>query len=288
MGWAVLILFDAFILSMKDIFIKNCLKKEHALPSLFWMCLCVTLLSLFFIHDITFILSNNLLLLIFLKAIFLGFAWYFVYHALRRMEVSFVAPMKNISPVFLVILSFFILGERLGMLQYLGVFVILCGSYFLELNDPKKILQPFALLKDKRFVLLLVALLLVSFCGIIDKVVMAEANFQTYIFYTYLFLTLFYLSFMMIKGFTKELLIAPMKEYYYIIILIALAGFFADIIYFFVVAIPTLPISLIIPMKRSSGLFTTILGGNILHEHNIMQKAFASGIMIIGLFLLFV
>jgi len=286
--WPVLILFSAFILSMKDIFVKNCLKREHALPSLFWMCLCVTLLSLFFVNSIEFILPTKLILLIVLKALFLGFAWYFIYHALRRMEVSFVAPMKNLSPVFLVILSFFILGEKLSMIQYIGIFVIICGSYLLELDTPKNILKPFTLLKDKRFVLLLVALFFLSICGILDKVIMAQVNSQTYIFFIYLLLTLFYLSFMMIKGFTKELLIAPMKEYYYIIVLIALAGFFADIIYFFVVAIPGLPISLIIPVKRVSGLFTTILGGNILHEHNLMQKAFASGIMIIGLFLLFV
>jgi len=227
-------------------------------------------------------------LLIFLKSVFLGFAWYFVYHALRRMEVSFVAPMKNMSPVFLVILSFFILGERLRILQYAGIVVILIGSYLLDLENPRKIFEPFKLLKNKRFVLLLVALVLLSICGILDKVIMGEVNSSTYIFYTYLFLTLFYASFLLIKKFDAKLIMAPMKEYYFFIILIALAGFFADIIYLFVVAIPGIPISLIIPMKRTSGFFTTVLGGNILHERKIAQKAMASGIMIIGLFLLFI
>jgi len=288
MQWVFLILFDAFILSLKDVFTKNCLKKEHALPSLFWMCITVVFLCLFLLNKITFIISNTMFLLIFLKSVFLGFAWYFVYHALRRMEVSFVAPMKNMSPVFLVILSFFILGERLRILQYAGIVVILIGSYLLDLENPRKIFEPFKLLKNKRFVLLLVALVLLSICGILDKVIMGEVNSSTYIFYTYLFLTLFYASFLLIKKFDAKLIMAPMKEYYFFIILIALAGFFADIIYLFVVAIPGIPISLIIPMKRTSGFFTTVLGGNILHERKIAQKAMASGIMIIGLFLLFI
>jgi len=266
---------------------KHCLKEEHALPSMFWISFFLLLLSVAFVGSINFILSWQTMLLIAVKSLILAFAWYFVTHALRKMDVSLVAPMRNISPVFLLFLSFFILNEKLSLLQYFGVFVVIGGSYILELRSIKRPFEPFLLLKSKRFLLLLLALVLMSICAIMDKYIMFSLNFQTYMFYNYVFLTIFVFCFIFFKKHHKTIT-QPLKHHYHYFILISLLLFFADMLYLYVVAMPGVPISLIIPLKRLSGVFTVFFGGRLMHEERIMHKGMASCLMVCGLFFLFV
>ena len=52
--------------------------------------------------------------------------------------------------------------------------------------------------------------------------------------------------------------------------------------YYTAIAIPGALISLVIPIRRMSALFSTIIGGSIFHEDHHLQKIGASAVMIAG------
>ncbi|MFH1589978.1 MAG: hypothetical protein ABIB43_05410 [archaeon] len=58
--------------------------------------------------------------------------------------------------------------------------------------------------------------------------------------------------------------------------------FLSNMSYLLAVATPGAAISLIIPIKRTSSLFTTLIGGKLFHEKNLLIKILASIIMIWG------
>jgi len=50
----------------------------------------------------------------------------------------------------------------------------------------------------------------------------------------------------------------------------------------YAVSLPGVLISLVVPIKRLSALFATIIGGELFHEKHILRKSIACVIMIIG------
>ena len=45
-------------------------------------------------------------------------------------------------------------------------------------------------------------------------------------------------------------------------------------------------VGLVLPVKRMSALFTTLIGGGIYHEHNLIRKAVSCIVMIVGVLML--
>ncbi len=52
--------------------------------------------------------------------------------AYKRCEISTVSPLLNINPLFVILLSYFILGEVLNGKQFIGVLLILIGGYIIK------------------------------------------------------------------------------------------------------------------------------------------------------------
>jgi uncharacterized membrane protein len=285
MEWVFLILFCAFLIAIKHILAKNCLSVEHTNATVFWTSALLSIGCLFvFNSQIDFFLPYKTLFLIILKSVILAAAWHFFYHALKRLHISLVEPITNLSPAILMVLSFFILGERLGLMQYLGVGVIMGGAFLLSVEHINKPFHSFKLFKNKEVVYLMIFVVLASLCAILDKVIVSATNLPTIIFYTFFFVAVCYLLTIIHNGHLNDIT-HPIKQHYYLVLLIALLAFISDWFYFTVVAMPLVPISLIIPMKRLSSLISTVLGGRMFKESNLFHKAVACCVMIFGVFL---
>lgn len=285
MNWLVILLFSAFFVAMKKIIIKNCLKKEHTFPLLFWISVAMVFSCTIFYHKIDLVIPAYAMVLVIGKSIILAIAWYLVLHVLKKMDISLLDPITNLSPLFLVVLSFFILGERLTPIQYIGIMVIISGIYYLEFLHGNSIFEPFKKLKDKNMLLVLCSLVLISICAISDKIILKYINFYTLFFYNYLFLAIIYLAVILKKGYVSDLVHVVKKDYHYVLV-IMIVSFFADLSYFYVVAMPNIAISLIIPIKRLSTLITSIIGGFFFHESSLWHRASSCGLMILGVYFL--
>ena len=73
-------------------------------------------------------LDRKSLIFLLLSGIATGLSWICYFRALQTGPVSIVAPIDKLSLVFAVILSGLFLGERLGVLQWLGVLLMAVGA----------------------------------------------------------------------------------------------------------------------------------------------------------------
>ena len=100
--------------------------------------------------------------------------------ALKSSDLSITVPMLTFTPLFLLITSPLMVGEFPGIFGLIGIFLIVTGSYLLNINHSKKsrsqgyrnrYFAPFkALLKEKGPRLMLVVAFIWSMTANIDKI----------------------------------------------------------------------------------------------------------------------
>ncbi|MBN1913474.1 MAG: EamA family transporter [Candidatus Omnitrophica bacterium] len=81
-----------------------------------------------------FLIDRHCLIFLVLSAITTGLSWLCYFRALQLGPASLVAPIDKLSLVFAVVLSLLFLGERLGLYQWLGVFLITAGVFIIILK----------------------------------------------------------------------------------------------------------------------------------------------------------
>src|SRR5690606_23733503 len=99
-------------------------------------------------------------------------------------EVSLVAPLLNALPVFLLVSSFFILGERPSLAGVIGVMVISFGAYYINSHRNQRLLDPFrAVLSNKGARLILAVTVVWSITNNFDKIAIQHAPVTTQMLY---------------------------------------------------------------------------------------------------------
>jgi len=281
MMWFLYAVGSAIGFGLKQITAKKALEKEHAAEHLASLTIILFVLSWIFLPRVKFFFDLNTWGLIYLKAVILTFSWLFAIKALRHGEISIIIPILSMSPVVLLFLSFFILGEIALPIQYLGVLMLLGGVYFLQ-ADHKDILRPIKAFKNKNMLFLLVPLVGYSLCAIIDKVVLKTINPYTLLFTTTGFLSIHYFIIQVYKYKGVKDIRHAFKESKVSLILTAVFLFTSNLLYFMAVQQPNALVSLIIPIRRSSVFIVVLIGGKMFHEHRLIHKIIGCTIIIAG------
>ena len=285
MNWVILILISAFFVGVDAIVVKKELVKNRSLPVLFLVSILSFALMGFFYSEINLNLPLGIYALILLKTIIISISWLCIYQAYKYLEISTVAPLKNLSPIFLIILSIIFLGESLTAVQFVGVGLILFAGYSLEIHSIHHLLEPLKLFKNKYFIYILISLIGISFSAIIDKTLVKSIDFYTLLFVFFGFISVIYFILLIIKKEFTDVKIAAQKSYV-LIILIAVLALCADFSYFMAISLPATMISLAIPLRRFSTFISTVLGGRLFNEKHLLFKAIVCVVMIVGIYLI--
>lgn len=292
MNWLILSLLGAFFLSVSDIVAKDILKKNNPLE--FTLILYVIDFIAFspFLFTINF--SNMLtstFILIMLRGIVISLGIYTFATALKKSDISIVAPMMNLSILILLILSFIFLGETLTINQYLGAMLLMAGSYILNIKHHTGVLYPFKeMFKSPGSIYILFTLFLFSAGIIFEKKVFSSTNITTMQFLSLSVacsLTILTIIFTVNKNSFRHLY-QTAKKYGSFAIIFAGLDFISAFFHLKAVAIPTAKVSLIIPIRRLSTLMDVIVGGQMFHESKLILKTLASLTMIIGVFIIMI
>jgi len=283
MAWLILVLISAVLASFSQIYAKKALLKEHAVEFLTVLTMFSALFSLIFYPNASFDLPAKFYVIIFGLSSLSAIAGILFIKSLRHMEISTVSPLTNLSPLFLLVISFIFLGEKLTWLQLGGIFLLVSGTYFLESKHfSKKVFEPFKeLFRSKFTIFTLLALVLYSICAATDKYIISNGvNAYTLLILgqTFLFIIYAFITFTFYKGF---------KDVKHGITTSGVTiGFCAFIgvlsTYFYYEAISLAFVSLVIPIKRLSTLMSTVVGGGLFHEHDLGHKIIGCIIMVIG------
>ncbi len=136
------------------------------------MGLPVAVLILLFGPNVFSISLKNALLIMLNGTFYV--AWVLPYlYALKKDEASVVAPLFQLSSVIALILGFFVLGEHIGSVQFLGCALILVGAVGLSVI---KTIKGFKIKSD---VLLLISIscFFIAVSGVIFKFIALEESF---------------------------------------------------------------------------------------------------------------
>lgn len=138
MEWFIFALGSAIFSALSAVLVKKTLFKEHATEFSATFAIIVIILSFILFPWVKFNLSPYLFLLIFISASLAALGFLLTMKCMRHMDISEVSPIRNFEPAFLAIFALILLGERLTSIQFLGIGVLILGSYFLELDHTKK------------------------------------------------------------------------------------------------------------------------------------------------------
>ena len=282
MQWYILIIISAILISFSEIIKKKILRYEHSTEFSTTYSLVITLLMVPFISYLDLNLPSFIITLLFVKSILLLVSSLLFMKAMKHNELSQIIPLKNLSPIFLMILAFFLLNEHITTTKTLGAIIIMVSGYLLE----KETLKKENVFKNKYFIYVLLSMIFVSFAAVIDKFIIKFTNIYTAIFIPFLLMSIYLLiiQFTVYNGFKD--IIHSLKFGKYWILISAITILLSDYTYFSSVAIQGTLISLIIPLRRVSTLFSTILGGALYHEKFFVDRVAVCIFMLMGVYLL--
>lgn len=203
----------------------------------------------------------------------------FNFKALKLADLSLTIPMLSFTPVFLILTSFVLLGELPSFLGGVGIVLVVVGSYILNLKENgKNFWEPFReLFKNKGVLFMLLVAFLYSISTNFDKLVVLNSDpiFGVSIVYFLLSFSFFVVS----KAKNYDLKIITEKnlsKFFFVALATALAALTMNI------AFTSQIVPYVISIKRTSVLFSVILGWLFFKERHISKRLLGALIMLLG------
>ncbi len=196
--------------------------------------------------------------------------------ALKLSEISLTIPLLNLTPAFMLITSPLFLGEFPSELGLLAVLMTVPGSYILNIrSEDKGFWKPFRNVgKDKGALLMLSVAFSASITANIDKMGIQYSNV---IFWSIILNIAVSLEFLLLYFLRPE----PIsKQNVRILLLSGIVKTFSLLAFRYALMM-TLAVY-VISVKRTSSLFTILLGAVYLKEKNIKYKVFGASLLILA------
>lgn len=285
MSWIVFALLAAVFTSASALFEKKTLQKTHAasfVADLSVINFFIALILFAPLSDFSQV-NLNILLLVGFACLLGAVGFLFITKAMRHMEVSTVSPMLTLEPGLVALFALFLLGEKLAANQWLGIVILVIGTLLLEtaaIKEYRGELKKLFFSPHTRY--LYFAVLIYSLTSIFDRLVLSRLGISvpTYTLLIHTFQAAIFIGLIMFKYGGLADIFGTFKKFGFLIFAISL---FTVLYRFFQMqAVALASIGLVIAIKRTSSLFTTIIGGEIWHEHNLGKKIIACVIMVIG------
>ena len=287
-------LFTVVLSSAAALVSKYGLVREHAMEfaTIIAAVNAIILLPILFTIDYSAI-PGVAYALISLVAIFGAMAYLFVFKSVRHLPISVSSPLLAIVPALGAITGFLILEETLQIHNIAGLLFVIAGVYVLEHERGISLWKNLVVISKQKYVqYILIAAILYTFSGTIDRYLLSPTG-----------ITISPLEYLAMVHFLIAMIFFFLLTFFYDGIDGVVNGLKKAWIAIFLVALLTLgyrymqtmafsmadgKLALVEGIKRSSVLVTTIVGGMLFHELNVMRHSFAALIIILGVFLLII
>jgi drug/metabolite transporter (DMT)-like permease len=139
MLWLIIIIIAYFLNASATVVDKFLLTKKIPNPAVYAFFICfLNLLGLVFIPFGFHFTSWTQTLIALINGVLFTFAYLFMFMALNRNEASRITPfMGGLQPIFVLLLAFILLGERISGLAFLAFAVIVLGTIVLSYQKEK-------------------------------------------------------------------------------------------------------------------------------------------------------
>lgn len=290
MIWFYLAFISAVFSALAAISEKKVLFKLDALDFSFLVSVITLIFSIPFFFDAPLDISLSVpLIILFIKAILSALAFLSVMLAIKNLEISEALPLLALSPGLVAILGVLLIQDSLVFNEWIGLFLMLVGTYVLELKkDDRSIFDPFkSLLSFKKYKYIFFALILFSITSLIDRFLLKDLKLPPFTFMAYqqLFFAFIFTALILIRNKKISLAISTLnRKLIYLIILISV--FTVIYRYTQIEATKLAPVALVLSVKRLSVLMAIIIGGKLFNENNFLKRILATVIILAGLIIL--
>ena len=164
-SWYYLVIISSIIMGVSTIVEKYALKNEHATSFSASFSIVIAVFSLVFLPFAKFNINIYELLIIYAMSVLSALSYLFNARIYKHGNISVSTPVLSSLPqLFVVLLAFIFLGEKLTILQYLAIAVLLIATYFLI--APKSV-KKYKQFDSKKYVYLLILNTLIMAVGAI-------------------------------------------------------------------------------------------------------------------------
>jgi uncharacterized membrane protein len=203
--------------------------------------------------------------------------------AIQLSPLSLTIPMLAFTPLFLLLTSPLMLGEYPSPFGFVGMILIVLGTYFLRIRDVQEgCLAPFkALVNEKGALLMLLIAFIYSICANLMKLGVQSSNPFIYPIAHNAFtsIVLFPVSLINPKESVKTI-VANIK------ILFPTGLFHALLEIFALTALEISIVPYVISVRRTTILFSTLFGRLVFKEKRIKERLLGASIMVAGVVLI--
>ena len=282
MEWFVFALGCAILAAFAAVLSKEALNKENAVEFSTALAITNVVVSIPLVYWLNINIQPVVWCVIFFSASLGAGGFLLTAKALRHMEISVISPLKNFSPAFTAFLAFIFLSEQLTLMHVAGISVLILGSYILEIDFEKHdMLGPLIEIKNSKYIhVLFGSLAFYAVSAISGKYALSFANPITVLFLTQLFVAIVFLVYITVFYDGKRDIIDGFENAGKIIVAIAALTVSYRVLQYQAMSMEY--VSLVIPIKRMSTLFSTVIGGELFHEEGVWRKSMACVIMILG------
>jgi uncharacterized membrane protein len=278
MSWLFLALLSAFSLSTADALSKKVLRSAddfvivwvregYALPFLLAALVFIPVPSL----DGTFWLTVVVLLPLEIIALIL------YVKAIRLSPLSLTIPFMALSPVFIIFIAFFFLGEWPDRSGMAGIVLIAVGAYLLNASASRYgPLGPLrAIFKEPGSVLMIMVAFIYSITSTLGKVAVQHSNPVFFGFFYPLVLTIPLTVMVVLRGRLADVVARPS-------VFVPIGLCTAVMIMTHFIAISLTDVAYMISIKRTSLMFSVLYGKFLFKEENIKERFLGSAVMVAG------
>lgn len=276
--WVWLTIGSAILLGFYDVAKKQSLKKNGVLYVLFFATALSTLLLSPFLHPGP--VKDHLLLTV--KGILVTSSWISGLAAMRTVPLSTLSTIKASRPVFVLVFSLILFGERLNVWQWAGSLTAIAALLLLSRTSS---LEGISFTRDKGIWMAAVSVLTGVASALYDKFILGFMEPLFVQSWANLYITvLLGICILAEAGFRKSAL--PHFHPDWMIILIALFITAADFLYFTALDQEGALLSVISMIRRSSVIVPFIFGALVFKEKNVRLKTIDMAVMLLGICLI--
>lgn len=289
MTWFAVAFISALLSAFAAITQKKVLFKLGALEFSFLLSIANLIFSIPFFFFIDYETINFLnLSILFAKSIIGVAAFSCVMLALKNLEISNALPLLALTPGFVAVFAFFILGESLKTLEVVGLLFLIFGTFILESKNFKELVLPFnVFLKSKYHRYIIFALLLFTASSILDKLLLIKLNLSPIsltAFQHIYFAILFSIIYLIFKRNSEVSPVEIQKDNLGWIALISILTI--GYRYTQIVAVSLASVALVLAIKRTSVFWATVIGGKIFNDKDLLKRTFAAILILVGAILI--
>lgn len=285
--WWLLSFASAALLGCYDSFKKISLKDNAVIPVLFFNTLISTVLLLPLLIRTGFG-SWEVQRWIVLKSAIVLSSWLAGYYAMKHLPLTLVGPINATRPVLVLLGAVLLFGERLNLLQSIGVGLAILAYFLMRISGKK---EGIVFHRNKWIFCLIFAVLMGAVSGLYDKYLMSPDRglgmdrlqvLSWFMFYQ----TLMMLPLLLFVWMPRREQSTPFR-WQWSIPLISVFLVSADFLYFQALSQPGALIAVISMIRRGSAVVSFLIGAFFLKEQNIKSKAFDLALLLLSMVFLY-